>query len=174
MGSSYHAAFLLLWDLLPCLSDWLARAANIRPERLVIMVEEFCQLFRGYFLDPHQIHPFSIRQPCTCTELAPIGEWPAFKPLLTQRASLVFSAPAVQLSCLRPSRVADGPNNRSNEACTPCIVPPGIAHKMRYLPCTPPSLSLSRTFSLQSRIPAPETLPGISPDHWIRQSVSFE
>src|SRR5664279_5076779 len=134
MGSSYQAAFFHLWYLLPCFSVWLARTANILPERLVIMVEEFCQLFRGYFLDRHQIHPFSIRQPCTCTELASIGEWPAFKPLLTQRASLVFSAPAVQLSCLRPSRAADEPNNRSNGACTPCTALPGIAHKMRYLP----------------------------------------
>jgi hypothetical protein len=29
----------------PCFSVWLARGAKVWPERLVIMVEEFCQLF---------------------------------------------------------------------------------------------------------------------------------
>jgi hypothetical protein len=33
---------------------WLARAAKLRPKRLVKMVEQFCQWLYGYFLDRHQ------------------------------------------------------------------------------------------------------------------------
>ena len=48
----------LLWHLLPCFSVWLAREAKVCPERLVIMLEEFCQLFCGCFLDRHLILTF--------------------------------------------------------------------------------------------------------------------
>jgi len=47
--------FFLGRYLLPRFWVCLARAAKIRPQRLVIVVEEFCQLLRGYFLDRHQI-----------------------------------------------------------------------------------------------------------------------
>jgi hypothetical protein len=62
------------------------------------------------------------------------------QPILMQRESRVFFAAAGRRSRFRQSRVVDAPNNRPDEACTPCIAPPGIAHKMRYLPRIAPSL----------------------------------
>jgi hypothetical protein len=80
------------------------------------------------------------------------------QPVPPQRELLVFSVAEAQQSRLRQSRAADAPNNQSGAAYTPPIAQPGIASKMRYLPCTAPSLALSRTLSLEARIPAPETI----------------
>jgi hypothetical protein len=80
------------------------------------------------------------------------------QPVLAQRELLVFSAAEAQQSRFRQSRAADAPNNQSGAAYTPGIAQPGIAHRMRYLPRTAPSLALSRTLSLEARIPSTETI----------------
>src|SRR5579884_612839 len=55
----YHSALLLLRHLLPYLGLALSGTAEIRRQRLVIMVKKFCQLFGGDFLDRHVLLPFS-------------------------------------------------------------------------------------------------------------------
>jgi hypothetical protein len=67
------------------------------------------------------------------------------KPVLTQRDSLLLSAPGVPRLALPQSRVGDAPNNLLHEAFAPCILQPKIVHKSRYPQCTAPSLPRSLT-----------------------------
>jgi hypothetical protein len=142
----------------PCFSVWLARGAKVWPERLVIMVEEFCQLFCGYFLDRHLMLTFLERL--------------AFKAF--SRSASRWVPPLLQVLQSRPrqSRVADVPNKQPDEACTctPCTAQPGIAHKMRYHPRTAPLLPLWRTFPASKRC----LRKLLNLDHWIRKPVNFE
>src|ERR1035441_3204229 len=58
------------------------------------------------------------------------------KPVLTQRDSLLLSAPGAPRLALPQSRVGDAPNNLLHDAFAPCILQPGIVHKSRYPQCT--------------------------------------
>src|ERR1700690_1727495 len=59
--SGHHAIPFWLGYVAPCLGGGLGVAAEIRRERLMIMVEELRELFCRYFLDRHQNYPFSNR-----------------------------------------------------------------------------------------------------------------
>lgn len=45
-----HATFFLLRHFLPGRADGLPGTSEVWPQRLMIVVEKFCQLFSGYIL----------------------------------------------------------------------------------------------------------------------------